>query len=320
MATLEDLDLKQTELIRKVQAAAIFYAPITASVPAAFTTGGVKEVQTIATTGTPTGGTFVLTFRGESTAPIVYNATASAIAAALNLLSNIGPGGVTATGGPLPTGVVVSFAEQFGDVPLLTGTGSFIGGTAPALTFTQGVQGTAIDLAPLPAAYTDIGLVTKDDAYTWARNVEMAETRSHGYLDPTRRDITGNVSSLAFTAQETKLKTLEVYHNVDLQGVTAAAATGEFTFNDPLQAATRYHRVISIGRDGVGTQAIYLIRVMPRAMLSEPGEQQWSDENELVYPMTMTATPDSALGYSMRYVFGGPGWRALCSSMGIPLA
>lgn len=218
MATLEDLDQKQTELIRKVQAAAIFYAPIATAIPATFT----------------------------STA--------------------------------------------------------------------------AATLTALPVGWTDIGLVTKDDAYTWARAVEMAETRSHGYVDPTRRDITQNVSSLAFTAQETKLKTLEVYHNVDLTGVTADATTGEFTFNDPLQAATRYHRVLAIGRDGLGTSAIYIIRVMPRAILSEPGEQNWSDENELVYPMTMTATPDSALGYSIRYVFGGPGWKSLLTQMGITSA
>jgi hypothetical protein len=218
MATLEDLDQKQAELIRKVQAAAIFFAPTSTAVPATFTSGGTS------------------------------------------------------------------------------------------------------DLTTLPAGWTDIGLVTKEDAYTWGREVEMAETTSHGYVDPTRRDITSQINSLAFTAQETKLKTLEVYHGIDLTGVTANVTTGEFTFNDPLQAGTRYWRCLSIGRDGVGTGAIYIIRVMPRAILSEPGEQVWSDEGELAYPMTLTATPDSALGYSMRYVFAGPGWKTLLTQMGITSA
>jgi hypothetical protein len=145
--------------------------------------------------------------------------------------------------------------------------------------------------------------------------VDMAETTSHGFVDPTRRDITSNVSSLAFTAQETSRPVLEAYHNLDLSGVTADATTGEWAFSDPLTAATRYPRLIGIGRDGIGANAIYIIRIMPRAILSEPGDQNWSDSAELGYPMTFTAVPDSVLGYSMRYVFAGPGWKALMTQM-----
>jgi hypothetical protein len=185
--------------------------------------------------------------------------------------------------------------------------------TAIPTTFTAG---TGADLTALPAGWEDIGLVTKDDAYTWGRDVGMSETTSHGYVDPTRRDITSNVSSLAFTAQETKLQTLSIYHNLDLSSVVPTPVTGEVTFNDPLTPGTRYHRVIAVGQDGAGTGTIYVIRVVPRAILSEPGEQTWSDENELVYPMTLTATPDTTLGYSIRYVFGGPGWKSQLVSMG----
>ena len=187
-------------------------------------------------------------------------------------------------------------------------------GTEVPTKFTTGASPV---LDALPVAYNPVGLVTKDDAYTWSRAVDMAETTSHGYVDPTRRDITSNVSSLAFTAQETSRPVLESYHNLDLSGVTADATTGEFTFADPLQAQTRYPRLIGIGRDGIGASAIYIIRIMPRAILSEPGDQNWSDTAELGYPMTFTATPDTALGYSMRYVFGGPGWKALLTKMGI---
>jgi hypothetical protein len=70
-----------------------------------------NDVQTISTFGTPTGGTFTLTFNGQ-TATLPYNATAAQIQTALNGLSSInGIGGsVTVTGGPLPTNpVVVTF-------------------------------------------------------------------------------------------------------------------------------------------------------------------------------------------------------------------
>lgn len=180
--------------------------------------------------------------------------------------------------------------------------------------------GASSALQALPENYNAMGYVTKDDAYTWNRETDMAETTSHGRVDPTRRDITSVVTSLQFSAQETSKPVLEAYHGVDLSAITPTAVTGEVSFVDPLAPATKPVRMITIGRDGAGANAIYLIRIMPRAILTEPGEQTWSDTDELVYPMTYSATPDDLLGYSIRYVFGGPGWKALLTQMGFPAA
>src|SRR3954471_10363533 len=180
--------------------------------------------------------------------------------------------------------------------------------TAVPTAFTSGASS---DLTALIAGYKPIGLVTKDDAYTWNRETDMAETTSHGRVDPTRRDQTSNVSSLSFSAQVTNMTNLELYHNVDLSAVVPTATTGEVAFSDPLAPGTIRRRLIAIGQDGQGLQTIYLVRVMPMAMMSEPGEQTWSDEGELLYPMTFTATPDDTLGYAIRYHFGGPGWKSL---------
>jgi PKD repeat protein len=56
------------------------------------------ETQTIRVAATTTGGTFTLTFNGQTTGPIPYNATAAAIQAALEALANIGVGNVQVTG------------------------------------------------------------------------------------------------------------------------------------------------------------------------------------------------------------------------------
>ncbi|QBJ94422.1 hypothetical protein D0Z67_29060 (plasmid) [Streptomyces seoulensis] len=99
---------------------------------------GTDEVQTVTITGTPTGGTFTLTFNGQTTSAIVYNATSSAVQSALEALSNIAPGDITCTGGPLPgSPVTVTFsggAYDGTDVPQMTAAGSFTGGTSPAIT------------------------------------------------------------------------------------------------------------------------------------------------------------------------------------------
>src|SRR4051794_21605666 len=61
-----------------------------------------NEVQSLANSGTPTGGTFRLGFKSVSTANIAYNAAAAAVQAALEAVSTIGSGNLVATGGPLP--------------------------------------------------------------------------------------------------------------------------------------------------------------------------------------------------------------------------
>ncbi|MFJ9420693.1 hypothetical protein [Streptomyces sp. NPDC101249] len=98
--------------------------------------GPRSETQTVTVTGTPTGGTYTLTFSGQTTAAIPYNATAAQVKAALEALSNINPGDVVVTGGPHPgTAVVVVFAGQYlgDDVPQMTASGSLTGGTSPAV-------------------------------------------------------------------------------------------------------------------------------------------------------------------------------------------
>jgi hypothetical protein len=64
---------------------------------------GGPPSQTIMTYGQPTGGTFTLSWNGDTTSSIAYNATAATVQAALQALGNIGAGNVTCEGGPLPT-------------------------------------------------------------------------------------------------------------------------------------------------------------------------------------------------------------------------
>ena len=61
------------------------------------------EIQALSKSGTVSGGTFTLTYSSQTTANIAWNATAAAVQAALEALSNIAPGDVFVTGGPLPS-------------------------------------------------------------------------------------------------------------------------------------------------------------------------------------------------------------------------
>lgn len=103
-----------------------------------------NEVQTIAKTGTVTGGSFTAAFDGSTTVTIAYNATAAQVQTALE--SILGVGNVACAGGALPgTGVTVTFKGElaYQNVPLLTIDTTAItgGGSIGAAETTAGVTG-----------------------------------------------------------------------------------------------------------------------------------------------------------------------------------
>lgn len=104
-----------------------------------------SEVQTITMTGTPTGGTFQLSFNSVQSATIPYNATLAQVLAALTSLPGIGAGGVTGTGGPFPaTPIIVTFAgaNALAAQPLISAQAAGLtGGTTPAVTVVRTTPG-----------------------------------------------------------------------------------------------------------------------------------------------------------------------------------
>ncbi len=95
------------------------------------------EQQTVRATNA-TGGTFTLTFKGQTTAPIPYNATRDQIDAALEALSNVGTDNIQTSGGPVNTSNVNVFFRRTlsqTDQAQLTGDGGGLtGSSTPTLT------------------------------------------------------------------------------------------------------------------------------------------------------------------------------------------
>jgi hypothetical protein len=79
--------------------------------------------------GVPTGGTFTLSYAGQTTSALAWNPTAADIQTALVGLSTIGTGNVTVTG----SGAVftVTLAASFAPCTEITAVSSLTGGTAP---------------------------------------------------------------------------------------------------------------------------------------------------------------------------------------------
>lgn len=180
-----------------------------------------------------------------------------------------------------------------------------------ALTTTGG------ELATLPAGYDDLGWLTSAGT-AFARNVESSDVTSWGAVEPTRSDVTRDSATMTVVAQETKLRTLELYTGADLSA-TVPASTGEVVIDKPPRPSSRYYRALSLAVDQADAGEVYIGRFFPRGKPTSFAEQTFSDGDEpITYGVTLTAFVDSALGFSERWLFGGPGWTALLADMGFP--
>jgi tail tube protein len=177
----------------------------TAGTPAA-------EVQTLTITGAPTGGTYKLRYRGQTTTPLAYNAAFGVIDTALEALSTIGVGNVAVTGaGPY----VITFGGALAGqnvYPLTVEDVALTGGTAPAAalsTTTPGTSGnnthilTPADDIPWLSVEERIGNQFESFRYTDAKvNTFHLEADAQGFLMGSS-DIVAIRQEAGFTEQTT---------------------------------------------------------------------------------------------------------------------
>jgi hypothetical protein len=119
---------------------------------------GTNEVQTLTIGGTPTGGTFRLSFEGRRTGAITWSATNATLLANMNAAMDAawGAGAVVAAAGTLTAGigtVTLTFGANYAKraVGMISVFSNALTGTAPTLAIaetTPGVDATARGAAP----------------------------------------------------------------------------------------------------------------------------------------------------------------------------
>lgn len=106
----------------------------------------VNELQTLAKTGTVSGGTYTLSWNGDTTTALPVAATAADVKAALVAMSpELDADDLTVTGGPVSsTPVAITFKGDYAaqDVPAITVDGALAtgGGTLAVTETTKGVK------------------------------------------------------------------------------------------------------------------------------------------------------------------------------------
>ncbi|WP_399554147.1 hypothetical protein OG582_40835 (plasmid) [Streptomyces anulatus] len=141
-----------------------------------------NEVQTLTVTGAPTGGTFTITWSGQTTAALAYNATAAQVQTALEALSNIAPGDVAVTGAAGGPWTLTWGGTQLGEnVAQPTTTETFTGGTTPDITIaTTTAGGTA---ASATGADVFVGFLFTEVSFFPTSTKCAAPLMVHGQID-----------------------------------------------------------------------------------------------------------------------------------------
>lgn len=131
------------EFYARMQIVALFLRGALGTV-ASTTTSGQSEVQTITINGSPTGGTYTLSYRGQTTTALAYDADAAAIDAALEALSTIGAGNVVVAGaGPFTVTFGSALASQNAR-PITANAAGLTGGTNPSISIAETTPGFAV--------------------------------------------------------------------------------------------------------------------------------------------------------------------------------
>lgn len=141
-----------------------------------------NEVQTLTVTGGPTGGTFTITWSGQTTAALAYNATAAQVQTALEALSNIAPGDVAVTGAAGGPWTLTWGGTQLGEnVAQPTTTETFTGGTTPDITIATTTAGGSA--ASATGADVFVGFLFTEVSFFPTSTKCAAPLMVHGQID-----------------------------------------------------------------------------------------------------------------------------------------
>jgi hypothetical protein len=318
VASYEDLKNKQNELIRKALEGSVFIGDI--SVPAIDTltvysaTATAGEVEGSATpVNIVTSGNLVLKIDGTQYTVALTTAD-TPTAAATKVETAVGAAGsADATGNFTITSASTGSASK---VEIVSGTGSVLAD----LKLTAGQKNTGlaagINLKQLPSGMDDLGWLSTDGA-AFSRDVSTSDVQSWGSVTPTRSDVTSDTSTMAVTAQETKLLTIGLATGADLAAISPDANTGEVRIEKPTRPASKHYRALSVAVDLGDGGEIYVARYFPRAKVTNYAEQSFGGgDDPIAWGVTLTGEEDSTLGFSESWLFGGPGWNALLTDMG----
>lgn len=256
--------------------------------------GGITlERQTLSISGgTPTTGDFTITFNGETTAAIDYDATAQEVETALLGLNAFETGDLIVAGGPLPgAAVTIDFAGIYAgeDVALMTTTDNGLDDSAEtAIAETTPGADTVVDIPAVPAGAVQ-GNVYLDTSWDNLGNTQLLYAYEMGITLGERMERVRPIN---------KSKSSDGVIDMSDQEHTIALMLGRNAVADAqlakLRAGTRSFVRAEWEGDEISDSNDYLVRVDACVIYTEAGEPDDVDSvHAREYTGRMAIDPDS---------------------------
>jgi flagellar capping protein FliD len=187
-------------------------------------TSAVSEVQTVSLSGTLNpGDTYTLTYRGETTSTLAYDADAAAIRTALGNLSTINFDDITVSG-PLANNQTFTFASSLGDVDLIMINDASL--SCDSVTISETTKGSDGYICRSSNTVDDVihGVAMHLHAVTDSNGKEITLTRD---IDSVKEKLNSMINAYNLAVNYIKEKTS--YDNVSK---VAGVLQGDYTVTD----------------------------------------------------------------------------------------
>lgn len=257
------------------------------------------EVQTMTITGTPTGGTFNLFWRGLAVAGQANNVSTATLQTAVNAAwAPYLNGGTIVVSGTAGTNYIFTFPAILGNVSAITVTTAFTGGSSPAASVAETTPGAGASLATasVPAGFKSAGFVTSD-GLSITPNENTTDITPFGSFVPVRTLITSSSRDFDVTFLEINQVTQCVYNRLPL-GSILAGADGSFTVTVGSAISTIYAGIFDATTDGNNKVRYYC----PRLQVVKVGATNIKFGAAAEYPVTMRPIPDATGNAIYQYV------------------
>jgi hypothetical protein len=171
-------------------------------------------------------------------------------------------------------------------------------------------------LLALPTGYQDLGLLNPD-GMAFSRDINTSDVMAFGRQTPVRSDVTSDSTTLAVTAIETNLTTIELGTGATLLPGSRSTTTGALQIKKPPRPTPKQYHFLGVAVDLTEDGELYVCRYLPKGKITGYGDQAFGGTDDPIgWNCTITSQFDGDFGASEAWLFGGPGWNALLVDMG----
>ena len=174
-------------------------------------------------------------------------------------------------------------------------------------------------LLAIPAGFKTLGLLREGEGVELTSSMEASEARSEGRKQATMRWAASEEITVTFTVQEVLRRIVQAITNnlADDFKVTETATGFSIRRGDVGDLAE--WEVLVVALHGAGAEAVFNWFHLPLCELTSQGGRKFGVGQEAATQLTLSASLDEKLGYSINEGIEGPGLTAaLRESLGFP--